>query len=289
MLSTRAMAALLAVSLVPAAVVAQGEQAEPTGEQAERAAEQTQPTGEEAGEAMPSILRAIQLPNVAETLRERGVPVEQIEAAIEGARAQNLPPEEMATVFEETAETVDEHGPIEDFGGFVQQQLEAGLRGRDLAAAIRAEHARRGIGQGRALPPRGQGQRGRGDSVDRPGEGQGGPPGARGRGSADTMRPGMMRDSMRGQGRMMADSAAEAAGRRGPRGQRGGTPDSMPNRGQGGGEGAGQGGGGQGGGGQGGQSGGGQGGGGQGGGSGQGSGPDAIGPSGTNQGNGGQR
>jgi hypothetical protein len=166
-----------------------------------------------------AILRALELPNVAEILRERGVPVEEIEAAIEGARERAIPAGEMTEVMEATAESVEEDGPIENFGAFVQEQLAAGLRGRDLAAAIRAEHARRGIGKGRMLesrrgPPegRGQGMRGRGmqDSTGTPGmQGRrGGPP--------DSMRGGPP-DSVRG-GR--PDSMG------GPPAKRGGRPDS---------------------------------------------------------------
>lgn len=165
------------------------------------------------------ILRALRLPNVAEILRQRGVPVEQIEAAMEGARERTVPAGEMTNVMEETAESVEENGPIENFGAYVQEQLAAGLRGRELAQAIRAEHARRGIGKGRKLesrrgPPegRGQGMQGRGklDSTGRPGmQGRrGGPP--------DSMRGGPP-DSARG-GR--PDSMG------GPPANRGGRPDS---------------------------------------------------------------
>lgn len=159
-------------------------------------------TGADAGIA--GILEAIRLPDAAEILRERGVPVDEIEAAIEGAREERVPPEDMTGVFTETAETVEENGPIANFGAFVQERLRAGLRGRDLAAAIRAEHARRGIGPGNRLESRGRPE---------------GPPGQMGRDRSG-------RDSMPG----MADTTA----RRGPPGQRGqrGRPDSTP-RGQG--------------------------------------------------------
>ena len=139
-----------------------------------------------------SILQALDLPRVAEILRQRGVPTEEIEAAIESARQRAVPPEEMAGVMEETAETVDETGPIEGFGAFVQERLAEGLRGRELAEAIRAEHARRGIGPGNRLDRRG------------PPEGRG--PGMRGEGMPDTMGP---------------------PGRPGMQGRRGGPPDSM--------------------------------------------------------------
>lgn len=105
-----------------------------------------------------AILRTILLPRVSEILRERGIPPEEIETTIFGARERGVPPSEMAGIFEETARAVDEHGPIENFGAFVQRQLAAGLRGPELAAAIRAEHASRGIGKGRRIESRRRGR-----------------------------------------------------------------------------------------------------------------------------------
>jgi hypothetical protein len=117
------------------------------------------------------ILQAILLPRVSEILRDSGVPVEEVESAIEGARQSGVAPSDATTVFEEAVVAVEESGPIENFGGFVQQQLEHGLRGRELADAIRAEHAARGIGPGQRL------------ESARPGERRGGPPGEAGPGA----------------------------------------------------------------------------------------------------------
>ena len=119
------------------------------------------------------ILQAILLPRVSEILRERGVPVEEVESAIEGARRSGVAPSEATTVFEAAVVSVEENGPIENFGGFVQQQLERGLRGRELADAIRAEHAARGIGRGQRLESARPGERRGGPPADRPG-GRGG-------------------------------------------------------------------------------------------------------------------
>lgn len=166
------------------------------------------PSSVAAQEEVPTdsagILQAIQLPDLAEILRERGVPTEEIAAAMEGARRRGVPPGEMTGVLEETAETVEQTGPIENFGAFVEQQLAAGLRGRELAEAIRAEHGRRGIGPGERLESRGRGSAG---------EGRRPPEAGRGRG-------------------MPADTMADTTGRRDPsvdRG-RGGRPDTLPDR-----------------------------------------------------------
>lgn len=153
-----------------------------------------------------NILEAIRLPALAEALRERGVPVEEIEAAITGASERDVAPGEMSGVFEETAETVDETGPIENFGAYVQEQLRAGLRGRDLAEAIRAEHQRRGIGQGNKLESRGHG-----------------PPGERGPAAAERGRgnqPGAAA-GQRGQGGSQPDEVADTSARGGPPADRG--------------------------------------------------------------------
>jgi hypothetical protein len=108
------------------------------------------------------ILRAIDLPRAAAELRAAGVPIDEVQNAIETARRRRVPAAETEEVLSETSRAVEEHGPIENFGAFVQTQLESGLRGRDLAAAIRAEHQRNGIGRGRRLGPPDEGGRGQG-------------------------------------------------------------------------------------------------------------------------------
>lgn len=170
------------------------------------------------------VRRAIELPRVADEAREVGIPVEDVEAVLTEARRRRVPAAEATDVLEETNEMVREHGPIENFGAFVQSQLEAGLRGRDLAAAIRAEHERRGIGRGRRLPnsmPPGAGRqedRMRGGPPEGRGPGGAGGPGAAadttGRRPAQPGRP--ARPDTSGRRPAAADSAR--GGRRGNRG-----------------------------------------------------------------------
>jgi hypothetical protein len=126
--------------------------------------------GQDVTQEATDILRAILLPRVSEILREQGVPAEEVEVAIESARQRGVRPGETTGVFEETARVVAERGPIENFGGFVQAQLDRGLRGRALAEAIRAEHAARGIGRGERIDSDRPGAR--------PGRGRGPPDGA---------------------------------------------------------------------------------------------------------------
>jgi hypothetical protein len=109
------------------------------------------------GQESVDILEAIRLPGVSETLRQSGIPAEEVEAAVTGAKEKGVPAGAISEVLRQTARTVEENGPIDNFGAFVQEQLAAGLRGRELAAAIHAEHARRGIGKGRNPDSRGRG------------------------------------------------------------------------------------------------------------------------------------
>ncbi len=74
---------------------------------------------------------------------------------------QSVPAEEAAGILEAESKAAAEHGPTDNFGAFVQAQLASGKRGRELAAAIRAEHQARGKGR-----PADAG-RGRGNPDDR--------------------------------------------------------------------------------------------------------------------------
>lgn len=169
--------------------------------------------GQDASTKPADILTTILLPTVSEILREGGIPPEDVEAAVIGARERGVPADETYEIFQETARSIDEHGPIDNFGAFVQAQLDGGLRGRDLAAAIRAEHARRGIGKGNRLEPRGR----------RPSQGRA-PAGARqeapdGADVSDSARRG--RPPEPGMGRRSPDSALSPTGRRPPGGNGG--------------------------------------------------------------------
>lgn len=61
-------------------------------------------------------------------------------------RERRVPADEAVLVVEEYRRTRQEHGQVENFGAFVRSQLDRGLRGRELAEAIRQEHAARGRG-----------------------------------------------------------------------------------------------------------------------------------------------
>lgn len=96
--------------------------------------------------AIGKIIGAANLPVSADSARREGIPDTDVRTAIEAMRTARLPAEEAKRVLDESRAAQREHGPVDNFGAFVQSRLAAGLRGRELAAAIRAEHRARGKG-----------------------------------------------------------------------------------------------------------------------------------------------
>jgi hypothetical protein len=94
-----------------------------------------------------ALLKAIRLPLVAEMAREADVNADGLKAALTAALAKRIPAGDMTDVLDASVESSDKHGPIDNFGAFVQSRLDEGLRGRDLADAIRREHAAHGKGK----------------------------------------------------------------------------------------------------------------------------------------------
>jgi len=104
--------------------------------------------GGAGGSLQDRILRAILLPRTTSDAREAGVAEEELQRVLRAGREQRVPVDEMEMLLREEVRAVHEHGPIDNFGAFVQERLDRGLRGPALAAAIRAEHAARGKGPG---------------------------------------------------------------------------------------------------------------------------------------------
>ena len=129
------------------------------------------------------LLLAAQLPIVALEARNDGIPNSDIGSILEAIRRAGLPAREATLILDTTRVLHREHGPADNIGAFVQAQLAAGKRGRDLAAAIRAEHKRTGKGRGNTSA-RGagndQGNRGRGNAAP----GSGNPSAGRGNAAA---------------------------------------------------------------------------------------------------------
>lgn len=118
------------------------------------------PASAQQAEWVRQLLIASQLPLVTLEARREGVPNDEIRSVLDAVRRAGVPAFE-ATALIDTARVVRrDHGPVDNFGAFVQTQLAAGKRGRELAAAIRAEHARVGKGPGTKASGPGRGNAG---------------------------------------------------------------------------------------------------------------------------------
>lgn len=95
---------------------------------------------------MDQVLASTRLPVAAADARDAGVPSPLVQKLLDGLRRSGLPPEDGVLVLQEETRVVREGGPKDNFGAFVQSQLDAGLRGQELSAAIREEHRRMGVG-----------------------------------------------------------------------------------------------------------------------------------------------
>jgi hypothetical protein len=124
------------------------------------------------------VLAAANLPVSAAAARSEGASDQEIRQVLDVMMKENIPAHEAGQVIEQERAARREYGPVDNFGAFVQSRLEAGLRGRQLAAAIREEHARHGkgkaAGQGKDKargPERGKNeQRDQGPAKNRPGQ-----------------------------------------------------------------------------------------------------------------------
>ena len=135
------------------------------------------PVPAQLAEWVNQLLTAAQLPVVTAEARREGITSDDIRAVLDAMRRAGVPAHEATALIDTERVARREHGPVDNFGAFVQSQLAAGKRGQDLAAAIRTEHARRGKGNAA------RGGRGRGQDKADTGRGRGGdaqPPGARG-------------------------------------------------------------------------------------------------------------
>lgn len=152
--------------------------------------------------SVEEILAAVRLPVVATQARQDGITNADILTVLDAMKRARVPASEATIILDSARAARRDNGPVDNFGAFVQSQLDAGKRGQALAASIRAEHAR--LGRGRAGGP----NRGRG--------GQRGATDARGRST------GTAGDAARG--RSGAKTAADSAGRGGASRGRGRPP-----------------------------------------------------------------
>jgi hypothetical protein len=97
-----------------------------------------------------SIWHILHLPQTVDEGRRAGIPSGSIWAVLDSLRRRGVPGEDAGQIVREEVDAVKAGAPPENFGKYVNAELARGLRGRELAAAIHAEHARRGIGRGNA-------------------------------------------------------------------------------------------------------------------------------------------
>lgn len=105
------------------------------------------PSAAMAQEWADRILTAARLPVSAAEARDAGVPDGQVRDILGVLRRTRVPADDAQRVLDQEVRVVREGGPKDNFGAFVQTQLDAGLRGRELSEAIREEHRRQGIGR----------------------------------------------------------------------------------------------------------------------------------------------
>jgi len=91
-------------------------------------------------------LKTIRLPGTVQAARAEGVSEGDMKQVLNAARRRGLHAAEMADIASAQRDAIRAHGAVDRSGAFVQSKLDEGLRGRELAAAIREEHVRRGRG-----------------------------------------------------------------------------------------------------------------------------------------------
>lgn len=102
-----------------------------------------QPAPRTADPAPPTGLAAI-----LKQSRQVGLPDTQVQGLFDQLRRRGVPEVEAQEAVAGEVESVRAGAAKGSFGAYVNQQIARGLRGRDLSAAIRAEHQRRGVGHG---------------------------------------------------------------------------------------------------------------------------------------------
>ena len=96
---------------------------------------------------LDKVLAAAQLPVAAAEARKEGVSEITLREYLDRVLRNRVPADDAYRILDEEVRVVRDGGPKENFGAFVQTQLDAGLRGRALADAIHEEHRRRGMGR----------------------------------------------------------------------------------------------------------------------------------------------
>jgi hypothetical protein len=95
----------------------------------------------------------LRLPKTVDEGRRAGISDGSIMAVLDSLHRRGVPAADAGQIVQAEVDAVKAGAPRENFGKYVNAMLARGLRGRELAAAIHAEHARRGMGRGHAQGP----------------------------------------------------------------------------------------------------------------------------------------
>ena len=93
------------------------------------------------------IIGTLDLPVRAHEARQAGIGEPDLLGVLDATKKEKLNGQERAEVLKAGSDAVKESGNIDNFGAFVQEQLAAGKRGKELSDAIHAEHKARGKGK----------------------------------------------------------------------------------------------------------------------------------------------
>ena len=107
-------------------------------------------SAQEAPSLAQRILAAAGIPGAALEARAAGVPERDVVGVLDILRSRKVPSTDAKDILGEQVRTSRSDQPMDNFGAFVQARLDEGLRGRELAAAIRREHEAQGKGRGAA-------------------------------------------------------------------------------------------------------------------------------------------
>ncbi len=131
-----------------------------------------------------SIVSAIRLPLAANAMREAGYDEADVKQALTAMHSKGVPADQANELLQRTAELASNGGKsVAGFGAFIERELAAGKRGRELGMAIKDAagqpagadaHAGKGKGKGMGRAGKGGGKAGKG------GKGRGGKGGRKG-------------------------------------------------------------------------------------------------------------
>ena len=102
---------------------------------------------DEKGADSAEVRAALELPAKAQVLRAEGVEDAEVKKALDGAKERKVKASEAGEALDGAADAVREHGPVDNFGAFVQEQLES----REVLV-IRAEPGSMSGGRSRPRP-----------------------------------------------------------------------------------------------------------------------------------------